>query len=95
MSKGYAAAARSYFGKEPKNLTEAEQLALLSMMKNPSKYDPVKNPAAFKERKEAVAGTLAEAGVISRDSLAQTLAEKLSFPTPKNALPYVADALKA
>lgn len=60
LSKGYAAAAKSYFGKDPKNLTEAEQIALLSMGKNPSKYDPVKNPTAFRERFENVAETLAE-----------------------------------
>lgn len=95
LSKGYAAAAKSYFGKEPRNLTEAEQIALLSMGKNPSKYDPVKNPAAFRERFENVAESLAEAGVLPKEKLPLVIAEKLSFPVPKNALPYVADSIKS
>lgn len=65
------------------------------MAKNPSKYDPVKNPAAFRDRFESVAETLVQNGVVPRESLEAILAEKLSFPAPKNALPYVADAFKS
>ncbi len=95
LSKGFAAASRSYFGKEPKNLTEAEQIALLAIAKNPSKYDPIRNPTGFRERFESVAETLAERGVLEADRLDSTLAEKFSFPVPKNALPYVTDAFKS
>lgn len=95
QSKGFPAAARSYFGKEWANCTKAEQLALVAMAKNPSKYDPIGNPAAFRTRYAAVAETLAQAGVLDRGELPAFLVEKLSFPAPKNALPYVADAFKS
>lgn len=95
LSKGFAAASRSYFGKEPKNLTEAEQIALLAIAKNPSKYDPIRNPTGFRERFESVAKTLAEQGVLEAERLESTLVEKFSFPAPKNALPYVTDAFKS
>ena len=65
------------------------------MGKNPSKYDPVKNPAAFRERFENVAESLSEAGIISKEELPLVISEKLSFPVPKNALPYVADSIKS
>lgn len=65
------------------------------MGKNPSKYDPVKNPAAFKERFRNVAESLAETGVLPKEKLPLVIAEKLSFPVPKNALPYVTDAVKS
>lgn len=95
LSKGYAAAARSYFGKGVENLTESEQLALVAMAKNPAKYDPVKDPAGFRARMGAVAETLEKSGVIDSEKKALLLAEKLSFPAPKNALPYVTDAFKS
>lgn len=94
LSKGFSAASRSYFGKETKNLTEAEQIALLAIAKNPAKYDPIKNPAGFRERFEAVSEALAESGVLPKERLAETMAEKFSFPAPKNALPYVVDAFR-
>lgn len=65
------------------------------MAKNPSKYDPVKNPTAFKERFRNVAGSLVETGVLDGEKLPLVIAEKLSFPSPKNVLPYVADAVKS
>lgn len=95
LSKGLAAASRSYFGKEPHNLTQAEQVALLAMAKNPARYDPVKNPVAFRTRFESVVTTLVEAGIVSAADSPTLLAEKLSFPTPKNALPYVIDAYRS
>lgn len=95
LSKGFAAASRSYFGKEPRNLTQAEQIALLAMAKNPAKYDPAKNPATFRTRFESVVSALVEAGVVNSSDSPALLAEKLSFPVPKNALPYVTDAFRS
>lgn len=94
LSKGYAAAARSYFGKSPENLTQAEQIALLAMAKNPAKYDPVKNPAGFKDRFASVVRALVENGVMDEEAGNLAIAEKLTFPAPKNALPYVVDAIR-
>lgn len=65
------------------------------MAKNPSKYDPVKNPAGFKDRFAAVVRTLVENGVMDGEEEKLALAEKLSFPAPRNALPYVIDAVRS
>ncbi len=93
ISVGVAAAAKSYFGKDLRNLTEAEQLALLVMAKNPVGYDAAKNPAAFRKRFERAVDELREGGNVDAEKASLLRAEKLSFPLPKNTLPYVVDAL--
>lgn len=47
---GIRSAANIYFGKEPINLTVSESAVLVSMLKNPSLYNPKKQSAEFKER---------------------------------------------
>jgi len=53
-------ASEFYFWKELKNLTKAEQIALLVIPKNANKYNPIKNPEKFKERYEKILNFLNE-----------------------------------
>ena len=47
LNYGLRSASLYYFAKEPKSLTQAEQIALLVIPKNPNIYDPYKHPKAF------------------------------------------------
>lgn len=64
------------------------------MAKNSTTYDAVKNPVAFKKRFSLLADTLEKMGVIDAKKKSLLLSEKLSFPSPRNSLPYVVDAVK-
>ena len=94
LSLGLASAAKSYFNKEVRNLTDAESLALITMGKNPSTYDAITEEQNFRKRFTLLADTLEKDGVISSTKKTEILAEKLSFPKPKNPLPYTIDAYK-
>ena len=85
-----------YFNKDLSNLTKAEQIALLILPKNPSKYNPYKNTLNFKTRFEKITNYLYKNKLISKDELNSILSEKLFFNTNhKNKLPYVVDYLKS
>ena len=49
-SFGFAAAARAYYDKDPRELTLAEVAVLAGLPKAPSRYNPRRNPALTKER---------------------------------------------
>ena len=84
-----------YFWKELKNLTYAEQIAILILPKNPNKFNPYKNYKDFRKRFEKIAFYLYENKLISKLELDEILAEKLIFnKNHKNKLPYVVDYLK-
>ena len=66
---GVEAAARTYFGKPAYLLTLPESATLIATLKNPTAYNPAKNPTSS----------------ISRRNLILSLMEKEAFITPKQA----------
>ncbi|ABL64363.1 penicillin-binding protein 1A [Chlorobium phaeobacteroides] len=66
---GIEAAARTYFSKPASQLTLPESATLIATLKNPTGYNPVKNPS----------------GAISRRNLILSLMEKEKFITPEQA----------
>lgn len=78
---GIKTAARTYFGKEPAELTIEESAMLVGMCKNPSYYNPVRVPERSRERRNVVLGQMVRSGYLSQqdaDSLSQ-LPLKLKF----------------
>ena len=53
-SNGISAAAKTYFGKDQKNLSLHEAAVLIGMFKNPDLYNPVKRPENAKKRMQTV-----------------------------------------
>lgn len=64
---GVAAAALNYFNKNLDELTIAEAAFLAGLPKAPSNYDPVRQPAAAKARRDWVIGRLLEDGKITAE----------------------------
>lgn len=62
---GIEMAARQYFGKAAADLTLAEAASLASMPKSPTIYDPSRNPARNRERRNTVLALMAEQGYIT------------------------------
>ena len=69
---GIRAAAMTYFGKAPIDLTIEESATILGIINKTSRYNPVKNPDKSLERRNFVLGQMEKAGYITaeqRDSL--------------------------
>lgn len=95
MNYGLGSAAWYYFDREPMHLTKAEQLALLILPKDPTKYDPYKKPKNFHTRFEEVVRTLKTNQNITESEETELLREELHWNTHhQNPLPYVADFLQ-
>ena len=70
---GLKTAAKTYFGKGPKNLTVNESALLIGLCKNPSYFNPVRFPERALERRNVVLGQMVKAGYLTQaevDSLA-------------------------
>jgi membrane peptidoglycan carboxypeptidase len=63
---GVQAAARHYFGTNAKDLTLAQGAVLAGLVKNPSGYDPITNPARSIQRRNVVLDRMAQLHVISQ-----------------------------
>ena len=63
---GIKTAARTYFNKEPENLTVCEAATLIGMCKNPSYYNPVRKPERTRERRNVVINQMVKAGYITK-----------------------------
>ena len=66
-SYGVAAAALNYFDKSLEDLTLAEAATLAALPKAPTNYDPTRQPAAAKVRRDWVIGRMLEDGVITTE----------------------------
>ena len=64
---GVGAAAEYYFGKEVSELDLAECACIAGITKNPSKYSPISNPEANKERQTLVLDKMLELGYITQE----------------------------
>ena len=62
---GIKTASNTYFSKEPKDLTVNEAATLIGLCKNPSYFNPVRNPERSRERRNVVLGQMVKAGFLS------------------------------
>jgi penicillin-binding protein 1A len=62
---GIKSAAKIYFNKTPKELTVAESAMLVGMCKNPSYYNPIREPDRVLDRRNVVLGLMRDAGYLS------------------------------
>jgi 1A family penicillin-binding protein len=95
---GIDAAARHYFGKNAAQLTLAEAATLAALPKGPSIYDPIKNPARAKQRRDLVLNLMAEQKFISQATA--NAAKATPIKVAPNAgmsvhAPYFVDAVRS
>ena len=64
---GIKTAANVYFGKAPKDLTINECATLVGMCKNPSYYNPVREPERCRQRRNVVLAQMVKAGKLSEE----------------------------
>lgn len=96
MTYGPESAANYYFGKPLNQLTKAEMIALLTLPKNPQKYDPYRHPDVFKERFDFLVDTLSSTSrqIISPDDATRIKQERLLWQTNhQSLLPYIQDTV--
>ena len=80
-SVGVSSAAKTYFSKEPKDLTISESAILVGMFKNSGLYNPVRNPEGVTNRRNVVLSQMAKGKIISKGEKErlQSLPIKLNF----------------
>ncbi|WP_127076888.1 transglycosylase domain-containing protein [Rhodomicrobium lacus] len=90
---GIGAAAHSYFGKEPKDVTLAEAALLAGLIKAPSYYSPTSNMDRARDRSKEILRILAETDQIDINQYAEALAHpaELKVPPSKPGFGFVAD----
>ncbi|NUU23661.1 MAG: penicillin-binding protein [Streptomycetaceae bacterium] len=76
---GIEAAAYRYFGKHAKDLTLPEAALLAGVVNAPTKYDPIAQPAAAKERRNVVLQRMAEVGNIPQPEADAAKATELNL----------------
>ena len=76
---GLKTAAKTYFGKEPKDLTVTESATLIGMCKNPSLYNPVRHQERALQRRNTVLGQMLKAGYLKEDEARQLMKEPLEL----------------
>ncbi|MCI8268982.1 MAG: penicillin-binding protein [Lachnospiraceae bacterium] len=75
---GVQAASRYYFGKDAAELSVCDAAVLAGISNSPSAYDPVKNPAAAKEKRDSILESMYEVGYLTEDEYYSCLAQPLS-----------------
>jgi penicillin-binding protein 1A len=96
QSYGIAAAAASYFQKQPQELVLAEAALLAGLLKAPSDYSPFKNPESAENRRTIVLQSMLDRGFIS----AYAYSMAVDYPLPKTfkgsdwKAPYFVDYCK-
>ena len=80
-SVGVSSAAKTYFSKEPKDLTIDESAILVGMFKNSGLYNPIRNPQGVKNRRNVVLSQMEKGDMIteSQKEQLQSLPIKLNF----------------
>ena len=64
--RGVEAASRAYFGKPARDLTPAEAATIAGMLRSPSYYSPLKQPARAMERRNRVLESMHRRGFIDQ-----------------------------
>jgi penicillin-binding protein 1C len=75
--KGVGAAAWAYFQKRPRDLSLAESVTLIAILRGPALYRPDRHPERARRRRDILLRRLAQKGVISSHELQIALAEPL------------------
>lgn len=96
---GIQTAAQVYFGKKPKQLTLAEAALLIGMCKNPSYFNPVRDPERCKERRSVVLHQMVKAGYITQAECDKVAAEPIALHFRQidhkdGAAPYLREYLR-
>ena len=76
---GIKTAAQVYFGKHPSQLSLTESATLIGMCKNPSYFNPVREPERCRQRRNVVLQQMVKAGYISRTQCDSASAEDLTL----------------
>ena len=96
---GLAAAAEFYFGREPRDLSQAEIALLVGMIQGPSLYDPRRHAELARNRRNLVLNMFYETGLIDEATLTSARAAALGVPEtpglPRNATPAFLDLVRA
>ncbi len=82
---GVEAASQRYFGKNVGELSLAQIASIAGITQFPSRYDPLANPDANKEKQEVVLSKMLELEFISQEEYDEAVAEKLDFSNGKSA----------
>ncbi|MHA6618102.1 penicillin-binding protein [Pseudonocardia sp. DLS-67] len=84
---GIAAAARTYFGVTPDELTIPQAALLAGMVRSTSGFDPARHPEAAHERRDLVIRLMQEQGMIDDEQAQAALASPLGVVSPLDTLP--------
>ena len=76
---GIKTAAATYFGKDPSNLTINEAATLVGLCKNPSYFNPVRNPERCRDRRNVVLMQMVKEDYLSEDDYRKYSAEPLAL----------------
>jgi penicillin-binding protein 1B len=93
--RGIGAAARSYFGKEPHQLTLGESALLAGMTRAPNLYSPAANPSRARERRNVVLARTKDIGMINDADLREAQGQAVvARPAPGQFAAYFIDHLR-
>lgn len=76
---GIKTAANVYFGKSPRDLTLLECATLVGMCKNPSYYNPVREPERCRQRRNVVLAQMVKGGKLAQAEYASLCEEPLKL----------------
>ena len=94
LTRGITSGSMAYYGRLPRDLTEAQQIALMVNAKNPITLDPIHSPERFRTEFEGMVTRLVTAGVLGEEEAQTVRVETLHFQTPAApVLPYIASYL--
>ena len=94
---GIETAARTYFNKSVADLSISEAALLAGLLKAPSAYSPLKDPALARERMKTVLNEMLALNYITRDEYAEALSEPLPesvYFQRKYDAPYFIDFMR-
>ena len=96
---GIKTAAKTYFNKEPSQLTLTESATLVGLCKNPSLYNPVRYPERSKERRNVVLSQMYKAGHLNKDEYEKACQDSLKLDFHRTdhkdgAAPYFREFLR-
>jgi len=95
MNFWFESASRYYYGKSVINLTQAEIIWIITIIKNPNKYNPLNNLTDFNKRFKLITNTLYKNWIINFLEQKEILNEKFVFIwQQKQKLPYIVDFVK-
>jgi penicillin-binding protein 1B len=93
--RGVQEAARTYFGKELKNLSPAEAATIAGMIQGPMRFSPTHHPEIAQQRRNVVLAAMARDGWITLEQAAEISREPMvvapSSPSDNSMAPYFVD----